>query len=267
MKNTRKLCNYSPIALQHKEVRALQALKGALGLPLRFGWNGDPCVPQQHPWSGAECQLDRASSKWIIDGLGLDNQGLRGFLPNEISGLHHLQSINLSANNIHGAIPPSIGMITSLEVLDLSYNFFNGSVPDSIGQLTSVRRLNLNSNSLSGRVPAALGDRLLRGASFNFTDNAGLCGMPGLPTCGPHLSAGAKIGIAFCASVASLLMVICLMCWWKRRQNILRAQQIAARGAPYAKARTQTAHDIQMTRHHNHGYARTAVENGPSLLS
>ena len=27
------------------EVRALQKLKSALVLPLRFGWNGDPCVP------------------------------------------------------------------------------------------------------------------------------------------------------------------------------------------------------------------------------
>jgi hypothetical protein len=64
----------------------------------------------------------------------------------------------------------------------------------------------------------------------SFTDNAGLCGIPGLPTCGPHLSAGAKIGVAFGASVGFLLMVICSMCWWKRRQNILRAQQIAGKG-------------------------------------
>ncbi|KAF5729106.1 hypothetical protein HS088_TW21G01263 [Tripterygium wilfordii] len=61
----------------------------------------------------------------------------------------------------------------------------------------------------------------------SLTDNAGLCGIPGLPTCGPHLSPGAKVGIAFGASVACLLIVICSMCWWKRRQNILRAQQIA----------------------------------------
>ncbi|XP_012091645.1 receptor-like protein 4 isoform X2 [Jatropha curcas] len=250
-----------------EEVRALQALKSALGLPPRFGWNGDPCVPQQHPWNGADCQFDTSSQKWIIDGLGLDNQGLRGFLPNEISALRHLQTINLSTNSIGGHIPSSIGAITSLEILDLSYNFFNGSIPESLGQLTSLRRLNLNGNSLSGRVPAALGGRLLYGASFNFTDNAGLCGIPGLRACGPHLSAGAKIGIAFGASVAFLLMVICSMCWWKRRQNILRAQQIAARGAPYAKARTHMAHDIQMTRHYNHGQARTAAENGPSLLS
>ncbi|XP_050212740.1 receptor-like protein 4 [Mercurialis annua] len=249
------------------EVRALQTLKSALGLPLRFGWNGDPCVPQQHPWNGADCQFDKTSSKWVIDGLGLDNQGLRGFLPGDMSKLRHLQSINLSSNSIRGTIPSSIGSITSLEVLDLSYNFFNGSIPESLGQLTSLRRLNLNGNSLSGRVPAALGGRLLHGASFNFTDNAGLCGIPGLRGCGPHLSAGEKIGIAFGASVAFLLMVICSMCWWKRRQNILRTQQIAARGAPYAKARTHSAHDIQMTRHYNHGNARTAAENGPSLLS
>lgn len=249
------------------EVRALQSLKTALGLPLRFGWNGDPCVPQQHPWSGADCQFDRVSNKWVIDGLGLDNQGLRGILPADISKLHNLQSINLSGNSIGGVIPSSLGTISSLEVLDLSYNFFNGSIPESLGQLTSLRILNLNGNSLSGRVPAALGGRLLHRASFNFTDNAGLCGIPGLRTCGPHLSAGAKVGIGFGVGVLVLLIATCLTCWWKRRQNILRAQRIAARDAPYAKARTQFNRDVQLTRHHGQENARTAAENGPSLLA
>lgn len=63
----------------------------------------------------------------------------------------------------------------------------------------------------------------------SFTDNAGLCGIPGLRTCGPHLSVGAKIGIALGSCVAFLLIVTCLMCWWKRRQNILRAQRIAGK--------------------------------------
>lgn len=251
-----------------EEVRALQVLKNSLDLPHRFGWNGDPCVPQQHPWSGADCQFDRTSHKWVIDGLGLDNQGLRGFLPNGISKLRHLQSINLSGNSIRGAIPSSLGTIASLEVLDLSYNFFNGSIPESLGQLTALRRLNLNGNTLSGRVPAALGGRLLHRASFNFTDNAGLCGIPGLRACGPHLSTSAKIGIGFGVLGLIFLLIICSMVWWKRRQNILRAQQIAARGAPYAKARTHLSHDIQLARHYNHhGNARTAAENGPSLLS
>ncbi|KAK9150205.1 hypothetical protein Syun_008514 [Stephania yunnanensis] len=250
-----------------EEVRALQALKGALGLPLRFGWNGDPCVPQDHPWSGVDCQFDKANNIWVIDGLGLDNQGLWGSLPNDMSKLHHLQSLNLSGNSIQGPIPSTLGTITSLETLDLSFNMFNGSIPETIGQLTSLRTLNLNSNLLSGKVPAALGGRLLHRASFNFTANAGLCGMPGLPSCGPHLSTGAKIGIAFAVLIAVALIVTCSACWWKRRQNILRAQKIASRDAPYAKARTHFSRDVQMSRHHGQENSRTATENGPTLLS
>lgn len=247
------------------EVSALQSLKKALQLPHRLGWNGDPCVPQQHPWSGADCRFDSAQKRWYIDGLGLDNQGLHGFLPRDISKLSHLQSINLSGNSIHGSIPPTLGTIKTLEKLDLSYNFLNGSIPETMGQLHSLRILNLNGNKLSGRVPAALGARLLHRASFNFTDNAGLCGMPGLRTCGPHLSTGAKIGIAFAVSLTLLLIVGCSIIWWKRRQNILRAQRLAAREAPYAKKRTQFSRDVQMTIH-TQG-ARTASENGPILLS
>ncbi|KAK7319717.1 hypothetical protein RJT34_04442 [Clitoria ternatea] len=250
-----------------EEVRALQTLKKALGLPPRFGWNGDPCVPQQHPWSGVDCQLDKSSGNWVIDGLGLDNQGLKGFLPNDISRLRNLQILNLSRNTIHGAIPSSLGTMTSLQVLDVSYNVLYGSIPESLGQLTSLKRLNLNSNVLSGRVPATLGGRLLYRASFNFTENAGLCGIPGLPACGHHLSASAKISIGLGASFVFLFLITCSVCWLKRRQNILRAQQVAARAAPYAKARTHFSRDIQMTRHHNHGNTYTAAENGPILLS
>ncbi|KAL5730478.1 Receptor-like protein 4 [Ranunculus cassubicifolius] len=194
--------------------------------------------------------------------FGLDNQGLRGFLPNDISKLRHLQSINLSGNSIQGAIPVTLGNITSLETLDLSFNEFNGSIPESLGQLTSLQRLNLNSNFLSGKVPATLGGRLVHRASFNFTTNSGLCGIPGLRTCGPHLSTGAKIGIALGVFIAFLLIMTVSICWWKRRENILRTQRIAARDAPYAKARTHFVRerDVQMG-------TRTATEHGPTLLS
>lgn len=247
------------------EVSALQSLKKALQLPHRLGWNGDPCVPPQHPWNGADCRFDSAKKRWYIDGLGLDNQGLHGFLPRDISKLSHLQSINLSGNSIHGSIPPTLGTITTLEILDLSYNFLNGSIPETLGQLHSLHILNLNGNKLSGRVPVALGERLLHRASFNFTDNAGLCGIPGLRTCGPHLSPGAKVGIVLAVFLTLLLIVGCSIIWCKRRQNILRAQRLAAREAPYAKKRTQFSRDVQMTIHNQN--ARTASENGPILLS
>lgn len=250
-----------------EEVRALQVLKNSLGLPLRLGWNGDPCVPQQHPWTGVDCRFDRVGGKWDVDGLGLGDQGLRGFLPDEITKLQNLQSLNLSGNNIQGPIPYSLGTITRLQTLDLSYNQFNGSIPESLGQLTSLKILNLNGNSLSGRVPAKLGGRPLHGASFNFTGNDGLCGIPGLASCGPHLSVGAKIGIAFGALIGFLLLLVCLGCWWKRRQNILRAQKIAAsREAPYAKSRTHFVRDVQMTKR-VHDHSRNPIVGGPQPLS
>ncbi|KAK1281648.1 hypothetical protein QJS10_CPB22g00237 [Acorus calamus] len=249
-----------------KEVRVLLTLKNSLGLPLRFGWNGDPCVPQQHPWSGADCQFSDGS--WVIDGLGLDNQGLRGVLPNEISKLRHLQTINLSGNSIHGSIPSSLGLIAGLQILDLSYNLLNGSIPESLGQLSSLHILNLNGNSLSGKVPSALGGRPLHGASFNFTGNAGICGIPGLPSCGPQLSIKDKVGIGFGSLIAILLMLVCLTCWWKRRQNILRAQKIASgRETPYAKARTQFVCDVQMTRPYRVHDKSPTRESAPPLLS
>ncbi|CAL9767117.1 unnamed protein product [Musa acuminata subsp. burmannicoides] len=251
-----------------KEVKALQNLKTSLGLPRRFGWNGDPCVPQQHPWSGVDCHFDRKIVKWVIDGLGLDNQGLKGFLPNDIAKLQHLQSINFSDNSLYGGIPSSLGTIAGLQILDLSYNQLNGSIPQSLGRLMKLQILNLNGNLLSGRVPANLGGRPLHRASFNFTGNAGLCGIPGLPTCGPHLSVAVKIGIAFGALFALLLVVLCVLIWWKRRENILRARKIAAaREAPYAKARTQFGRDVQMTKHYRPHEARNNAESGSNLLS
>ncbi|THU45131.1 hypothetical protein C4D60_Mb02t14640 [Musa balbisiana] len=100
------------------------------------------------------------------------------------------------------------------------------------------------------------------------SSNAGLCGIPGLPTCGPHLSVAVKIGIAFGALFALLLVVLCVLIWWKRRENILRARKIAAaREAPYAKARTQFGRDVQMTKHYRPHEARNNAESGSNLLS
>ncbi|EPS69776.1 hypothetical protein M569_04987, partial [Genlisea aurea] len=179
---------------------------------------------------------------------------------------------NLSGNGISGGIPSSLGTVTGLEILDLSYNSFTGSIPESLGQLTSLRILDLNGNSLSGRVPAALGGRLLHGSSFNFSDNSGLCGIPGLQPCGPHLSAGARVGIALGACVALLIAAAGSTIWWKRRNNVLRAQRAAAgRDAPYAKARTHFNRDMQLAIHRSHDQppsssGRAAGEDGPRLL-
>ncbi|KAF3776442.1 hypothetical protein EJ110_NYTH48233 [Nymphaea thermarum] len=68
------------------EVKTLQTLKNALSLPLRFGWNGDPCVPQQHPWSGVDCQFNHNDGSWVIDGLNLNGNLLSGRVPSALGG-------------------------------------------------------------------------------------------------------------------------------------------------------------------------------------
>jgi hypothetical protein len=47
----------------------------------------------------------------------------------------------------------------------------------------------------------------------SFTDNAGLCRIPGLRECGPYLSVAAKIGMAFGVLLAFLFLVVFAGCW------------------------------------------------------
>eukprot|EP01018_Ginkgo_biloba_P004225 Gb_09010 [translate_table: standard] len=144
----------------------------------------------------------------------------------------------------------------------------NGSIPENFGGLTHLRKLYLNGNLLTGKVPDALDGGPIRGASFNFSGNAGLCGVPGLPSCGPHLSAGSKAGIALGIIIAGLFALVCGWCMWKRRANIIRAQRLALREAPYAKARTNFIRDVQMSRPYIHEHFRAFSDHqGPQLLT
>jgi len=80
----------------------------------------------------------------------------------------------------------------------------------------------------------------------------------------------AKIGMAFGVLLAILFLVVFAACWWKRRQNILRAQKLAAaREAPYAKSRTQFTRDVQMTKHQrlSESSRNSNNESSPHLLS
>eukprot|EP00249_Psilotum_nudum_P017972 c26579_g1_i1 orf=581-2470(+) len=230
-------------------VWALQALKHSLGLPSRFGWNGDPCVPQEHPWSGVDCQFSYTRRSWFIDGLDLDNQGLKGYITDDVALLEGIQNLNLSGNGIYGKIPSSIGSLTTIQFLDLSYNRLQGSIPDSLGRLTQLRKLFLNGNMLSGKVPVELSAGPIHGASFNFSGNLGLCGVPGFSSCDTSLSSGSKAGIAIGTIIFSLLISTFAYCIWKRQKNIARAQRISAsRDAPYAKSRTAFSKELQMSK-------------------
>ncbi|CAN6569190.1 unnamed protein product [Malus baccata var. baccata] len=76
-----------------------------------------------------------------------------GEIPEELTGLLALQSLNLSNNRFTGRIPSNIGNMARLESLDFSMNQLDGEIPPSMTNLTFLSHLNLAYNNLTGRIP------------------------------------------------------------------------------------------------------------------
>lgn len=105
-----------------------------------------PCT-----WYGVTC-IDGK-----IDKLNLNDNGLRGSLPETIRGLSNLRQLYLQVNEISGPIPVGLGELTQLRVLLLSRNQFNGAIPERLGDLRDLIVLYLDGNQLTGSIPASLG--------------------------------------------------------------------------------------------------------------
>lgn len=102
---------------------------------------------------GLECTLgDRTS----VNDIRLPSNNLVGTLPEEMTYLTALTSLDLHFNNLGGSIYDSLGELTGLNVLSLSNNDLVGTIPASLGQLTALSRLQLYSNSLTGTIPTEL---------------------------------------------------------------------------------------------------------------
>ncbi|XP_037492970.1 LOW QUALITY PROTEIN: probable LRR receptor-like serine/threonine-protein kinase At1g53420 [Jatropha curcas] len=83
------------------------------------------------------------------------SSSLSGYMDDAISGLQHLQILDLSSNQLTGSLPQSMGNLTSLTDLYLSSNQLTGSLPQSMGNLTSLTYLNLANNQLEGTIPSS----------------------------------------------------------------------------------------------------------------
>jgi hypothetical protein len=121
-------------------------------LPL---WTGEshPCGDASNnnrPWPGVTCDAPNG----YVTAIQLSRKGLRGPLPDSLSVLRTLRTLDLSNNSFEGALPNSWSNLTSLEICDLSDNRLTGSLPPTYSSWSALQSLDLHRNRLTGPLPA-----------------------------------------------------------------------------------------------------------------
>ncbi|KAL0351342.1 UNVERIFIED_CONTAM: putative LRR receptor-like serine/threonine-protein kinase [Sesamum calycinum] len=86
----------------------------------------------------------------------LQNNSIRGQIPEEIGRLRRLEYLEFSNNSFGGTVFPELGSLSKLEALGLSRNRLSGTIPPSIGNLTLLNRLSLVDCGLEGQIPGSL---------------------------------------------------------------------------------------------------------------
>jgi Leucine-rich repeat (LRR) protein len=72
--------------------------------------------------------------------LDLDNNSLRGIIPDFLYDLTSLKTVDLNSNLFSGTIPSQISLLSNLNFLDISDNYFNGTIPTGINALTTLSK-------------------------------------------------------------------------------------------------------------------------------
>lgn len=93
----------------------------------------------------------------VVDIL-LDNNNLKGYIPEEIGVISNLTQLHLAYNKLSGTIPQSIGSLKRLISLVLIDNKIGGEIPKSICNLTNLYQLRLDNNRLTGELPKDMGN-------------------------------------------------------------------------------------------------------------
>ncbi|KAG4380440.1 hypothetical protein GLYMA_16G174700v4 [Glycine max] len=97
--------------------------------------------------------------------LFLDQNQLRGKIPEGIRLPFHLESLSIQSNSLEGGIPKSFGNSCALRSLDMSGNNLNKELSVIIHQLSgcarfSLQELNIRGNQINGRIPKSMGSLL-----------------------------------------------------------------------------------------------------------
>ncbi|KAG9450895.1 hypothetical protein H6P81_010860 [Aristolochia fimbriata] len=134
-----------------RDVIAMDALaRGFVNPPV--DWTGDPCLPENHSWTGVTCSGGKLAR---VISLNLTHLGISGHISNSISNLTAINSIVLDGNKLEGEIP-DMASLQQLVTLNLSYNRLTGKVPESLGHLANLKELQLHDNELEEPVPESV---------------------------------------------------------------------------------------------------------------
>ena len=134
-----------------KEKEILEALYDATG---GSGWNNSTNWCSDQPvseWYGIMTDQDG----FVLD-ISMQDNNLTGSVPEGLSGLERLRSLDLSYNNLTGNIPAEIGKISNLYLIYLNDNKLTGSIPSELGGLSNLEYLELSKNQLTGNIPSEL---------------------------------------------------------------------------------------------------------------
>ncbi|CUF81993.1 GP46-like surface antigen, putative [Bodo saltans] len=101
-------------------------------------------------WVGVTC-----TSTSLI--FSLPSNSLSGTLPDSLSQIVTLQTLNLNLNKIQGTLPASWKTLVKLSSLNIMNNALNGTLPDAWKAMFVITTLYLANNNLTGKLPASLG--------------------------------------------------------------------------------------------------------------
>ncbi|KAK4754952.1 hypothetical protein SAY87_008709 [Trapa incisa] len=165
--------------------------------------------------------------------LNLSKTNLVGRIPDEISQLNNLKSIDLSDNRLNGSIP---GLsVENLETLDLSRNELRGEIPKMIVQkLHSMKLFNFSYNNLTFCANGFTKETMGR-AFIGYTDSCPIAANPELFRRKPSEHKGmVKLTLAFTLSMMFLLLGLVFLAFGCRRR---RSKSWAVKQASYNEGR------------------------------
>ena len=132
--------NCSPVQIDYLALMELYHRTNGPSWVNTAGWGSDNSLDT---WHGVSVENGR-----VVE-LSLQNNGLEGSIPSEVSNLTALRVLNLTGNLLSGAFPESISFMSELAELRISNNSeLTGVFTDALSNLTNLEVFHFENTSL-----------------------------------------------------------------------------------------------------------------------